>query len=158
MTKRAPLASGATCRYLHSTVGRLYQIAKLRYNRPTMDVNDFDRFVDEALHDLPAVFRDRLDNLAIVVEDWPDRQTMRVAGVRRPDDLLGFYHGVPLTKRTQDYNMVTPDKISIYRSPILMHCRRTGEDVRAAVQHVLRHEVAHFFGIDDDRLEELGAY
>lgn len=123
-----------------------------------IDFDDFERFVDEALRDIPAVFRDRLHNLAIVVEDWPDRETMRVAGIQRPGDLLGFYHGVPLTQRTQGYTMVTPDKISIYRSPILIHCRRTGGNVRATVHHVLRHELAHYFGIDDDRLEELGAY
>ena len=123
-----------------------------------MDLDAFDRFVDEALRDMPAAFRDRLHNVAIAVEDWPDRDTLRAAGVRRPGDLLGFYHGVPLTKRTQGYNLVVPDKISIYRSPILIHCRRTGEDVRSTVQHVLRHEVAHFFGIDDDRLIEIGAY
>jgi predicted Zn-dependent protease with MMP-like domain len=123
-----------------------------------IDFDDFERFVDEALRDIPAVFRDRLHNLAIVVEDWPDRETMRVAGIQRPGDLLGFYHGVPLTERTHGYNMVTPDKISIYRSPILIHCRRTGENVRATVHHILRHELAHYFGIDDDRLQELGAY
>ena len=123
-----------------------------------IDFDDFERFVEEALLGIPAVFRDRLHNLAIVVEEWPDRETMRMAGIQRPGDLLGFYHGVPLTQRTQGYNMVTPDKISIYRSPILIHCRRTGEDVRATVHHVLRHELAHYFGIDDDRLAELGAY
>ncbi len=123
-----------------------------------MDLDAFERLVDEALRDIPVVFRERLHNVAIVVEDWPDRETMGAAGVRRPGDLLGFYHGIPLTRRTHGYNMVAPDKISIYRSPILIHCRRTGEDVRAAVHQVLRHEVAHFFGIDDERLLELGAY
>jgi predicted Zn-dependent protease with MMP-like domain len=123
-----------------------------------MDLDTFERFVDEALRDIPAAFRERLHNVAIVVEDWPDRETLRSAGVRRPGDLLGFYHGIPLTRRTQGYNMVVPDKISIYRSPILLHCHRSGEDVRSAVHHVVRHEVAHFFGIDDDRLAELGAY
>jgi len=91
------------------------------------------------------------------VEDWPDRQTMRLAGIRHPADLLGFYHGVPLTERGQGYNLVLPDKISIYRQPILMRCR-TLDEVRATVRRVVRHEVAHYFGIDDDRLREIGAY
>lgn len=123
-----------------------------------MDLGAFERLVDEALRDIPGVFRERLHNVAIVVENWPDRETLHAAGVRRPGDLLGFYHGVPLTQRTHGYNMVTPDKISIYRSPILIHCHRTGEDVRSMVHRVLRHEVAHFFGIDDERLLEIGAY
>jgi predicted Zn-dependent protease with MMP-like domain len=123
-----------------------------------MDLDTFERFVEEALRDLPAVFRERLYNIAIVVEDWPDHETLRAAGVKHPGELLGFYHGIPLTARTSHYGNVVPDKISIYRSPILMHCRRTGVDVRSAVFRTLRHEVAHYFGIDDDRLEELGAY
>jgi predicted Zn-dependent protease with MMP-like domain len=60
----------------------------------------FERLVAEALEALPEVFRNRLENVEIVVEDWPDRRTMRLAGVRSPADLLGFYHGVPLTRRT----------------------------------------------------------
>lgn len=122
------------------------------------NLDAFERFAEEALREMPAFFRDRLQNVAIVVEDWPDRETLRLAGLRRPGDLLGFYHGIPLTERTSAYGNVVPDRISIYRSPILIHCRRTGEDVRSTVQHVLRHEVAHYFGIDDDRLMEIGAY
>lgn len=117
----------------------------------------FERFVAEALEALPEVFRSRLENVEIVVEDWPDQQTMRLAGVRSPADLLGFYHGVPLTRRTSNYMLVLPDKISIYRRPILMRCR-TPEEVRAMVARTLRHEIAHYFGIDDERLEEIGAY
>ncbi len=122
-----------------------------------MEPLDFERFVDEALSDLPAYFRDRLDNVAIIVEDWPDPETLRIAGIKRPTDLLGFYHGVPLTRRTSGYMLVMPDKISIYRQPILMQCR-TWSEVKALVTHVVRHEVAHYFGISDDRLKEMGAY
>ncbi len=117
----------------------------------------FEQLVAEALEALPEVFRSRLENVEIVVEDWPDRRTMRLAGVRSPADLLGFYHGVPLTRRTSNYMLVLPDKISIYRQPILMRCR-TLEEVRAMVARTLRHEIAHYFGIDDQRLEEIGAY
>ncbi len=117
----------------------------------------FEQFVAEALEALPEVFRSRLENVEIVVEDWPDRRTLRLAGVRSPADLLGFYHGVPLTRRTSSYMLVLPDKISIYRQPILMRCR-TPEEVRAMVARTLRHEIAHYFGIDDERLEEIGAY
>lgn len=117
----------------------------------------FEQFVAEALEALPEVFRSRLENVEIVVEDWPDRRTMRLAGVRSPADLLGFYHGVPLTQRTSGYMLVLPDKITLYRQPILMRCR-TPEEVRALVAQTLRHEIAHYFGIDDERLVEIGAY
>jgi len=122
-----------------------------------VELNDFEQLVDEAIAELPAYFRERMDNLAIVVEEWPDQMTMQLAGIRYPDQLLGFYHGIPLTERTQNYAMVPPDKISIYRQPILLQCR-DWHAARAMTQRVLRHEVAHYFGIDDDRLREIGAY
>ena len=117
----------------------------------------FECLVAEALEALPERFREKLDNVVVVVEDWPDRETMRLAGVRSPLELLGFYHGVPQTKRTHNYGLVPPDKISIYRRPIEMRCR-TREQLRATINRVLRHEIGHHFGLDDDRLRELGVY
>ncbi len=122
-----------------------------------MQMANFEELVQAAIDDLPDYFRARLDNVAIVVEDWADQETLRAAGVKRPIDLLGFYHGVPLTKRTSGYMLVPPDKISIYRQPILMQCR-TWQAVQDLVTHVVRHEVAHYFGISDDRLKAIGAY
>ena len=122
-----------------------------------MQRSTFEQIVAETLDALPEVYRQRIDNVDIVIEDWPDRATLRRAGVRHPAQLLGFYHGVPLTKRTHNYGLVLPDKISLYRRPIEMRCR-TVEELRATVGHVLRHELAHYFGIDDQRLHEIGAY
>ena len=117
----------------------------------------FERLVAEAVNALPLAFRAALDNVQIVVEDWPDPETMRQVGAAHPAELLGFYHGIPRTKRTHHYGLVMPDKISIYQRPIEMRCR-TAEEVRTTIHHVLRHEVAHHFGLDDDRLREIGAY
>ena len=122
-----------------------------------MDQDAFERLVAEALDTLPEFFQEKLDNIEVVVEDWPDRETMRLASVRHPAHLLGFYHGVPQTRRTHNYGLVLPDKISIYQRPIEMHCR-TVKQVRAMIHHVLRHEIAHHFGLDDARLREIGAY
>ena len=119
-----------------------------------------DAFFDlvvEAFNSMPEQFHEALDNVEIVVEDWPSWNTMRLARVRSKWGLLGFYHGVPLTDRTTGYNLITPDKISIYRRPIEAQCR-TPEELRALVHRVVLHEVAHYFGIDDDRLLEIGAY
>ncbi len=117
----------------------------------------FEMMVAEALDALPPFFRDRLENLAIVVEEWPDRHTLESAGLRDKRELLGLYHGVPLTARTTEYGLVPPDKISIYRQPIMLDAQ-SEEDLRELVCHTLFHEVAHYFGIDDSRLAELGAY
>ncbi len=122
-----------------------------------MDRHTFERLVLEAVESLPEVFRQRMENVAVVVEDWPDPETVRRAGVPHPAYLLGFYHGVPHVQRTHQYGLVLPDKITLYRQPILMRCRTVAE-VRALVEHVLRHELAHHFGIDDERLQQLGAY
>jgi len=117
----------------------------------------FEEFVAEALDSLPEELARRLDNVDVVVQDWASQETLRQAGVGNPMQLLGFYHGIPLTERTHSYYLVLPDKISIYRQPILAQCR-TREQVRALVQRVVRHEIAHHFGIDDERLSEIGAY
>jgi predicted Zn-dependent protease with MMP-like domain len=122
-----------------------------------MNAADFERLVAEAFDELPEVFKERIENVAIVVEDWPDRRSLRLAGVSHPSGLLGLYHGVPLTERTHDYGLVAPDKISIYRYPILMQTS-SPERLGALVRRVLLHEIAHYFGVDDERLHELGAY
>ena len=122
-----------------------------------MNTVDFEQLVAQALDNLPDAFRERLDNVEVVVEDWPDRGTLRLAGIQNPMQLLGFYHGVPLTERSHGYTLVLPDKISIYQQPI-EHICRTPEAIRAQVRRTVMHELAHHFGIDDSRLREIGAY
>jgi predicted Zn-dependent protease with MMP-like domain len=118
---------------------------------------EFEDLVVAAIEELPEIFLEKLENVAIVVEDWPDRDALDSVGVRGRSNLLGLYHGIPHTARTRSYSLVMPDKISIYRRPIEMRCRND-EEVQAMVKRVVRHEIAHHFGIDDDRLMEIGAY
>jgi predicted Zn-dependent protease with MMP-like domain len=122
-----------------------------------MEDEQFEALVLQALESIPDQFHEALDNVEIVIEEWPSFNTMRMAHVRSKYELLGFYHGVPLTERTTGYNLVSPDKISIYQKPIEAQCR-TPEEVRNLVRRVVLHELAHHFGIDDDRLHEIGAY
>ena len=122
-----------------------------------MTLDDFERAVAQAIDELPSTIRQRIANVAFIVEDWPDEDTLDAAGVDDPAELLGFYYGIPLTERTSGYGLVLPDKISIFREPILLTCANETE-VPAAIRNTVHHELAHFFGIDDDRLEELGAY
>jgi predicted Zn-dependent protease with MMP-like domain len=118
---------------------------------------EFEELVIEAVEELPELFLEKLENVAIVVEDWPDAAALHSVGMRSRTHLLGLYHGIPHTQRTHGYNLVMPDKISIYRRPIEMRCQGD-EEIRAMVKRVVRHEIAHHFGIDDDRLMEIGAY
>ena len=122
-----------------------------------MNTVDFERIVAQALDDLPPAFLERLDNVEVIVELYADGETLRLAGVSNPMQLLGFYHGVPLTERSHNYTLVLPDKISIYQQPIERMCL-TPEAIRAQVRRTIEHELAHHFGIDDDRLREIGAY
>jgi predicted Zn-dependent protease with MMP-like domain len=122
-----------------------------------METEQFEELVAQVVNDLPEFFQDRLDNVDVIVEEFPDRHTMRLARVHSPYDLLGFYHGVPLTERTTNYGLVAPDKISIYRRPIEIQCR-SDEELRAMIRRVVLHEIAHHFGISDNRLRDIGAY
>lgn len=108
----------------------------------------FARLVAGALDDLPAEFRERMRNIEVVVEDEPDEERRREHG-----ELLGIYEGVPLTERREEPWL--PDRICIYRKPIEAMSaspRRQAEIVRETVVH----EIAHHFGISDERLHELG--
>jgi predicted Zn-dependent protease with MMP-like domain len=117
----------------------------------------FEQLVVEALESLPEEFRRRLENVEIVVEEWPSAHTLRQVGLGPGQTLFGLYQGIPLTGRTRSYNLVLPDKITLYRGPIEAYSR-SDQEVRARVAHTVIHEIAHFFGISDDRLRELGVY
>jgi len=112
----------------------------------TMGAEDFERLVQQALDEVPAALLELVENCVILVEDAPPPD---MAG------LLGLYDGVPLTERGEFYAGVLPDRILIYRLPILAICD-THEDVVEEVHITVVHEIAHHFGIDDDRLHELG--
>jgi predicted Zn-dependent protease with MMP-like domain len=111
-----------------------------------MEAAEFEVLVQQALDAVPAELLGLVENCVILVEDAPPPE---MAG------LLGLYDGVPLTERGEFYAGVLPDRILIFRLPILAICD-TREDVVEEVHITVVHEVAHHFGIDDDRLHELG--
>ncbi|HVF14359.1 MAG TPA: metallopeptidase family protein [Acidimicrobiales bacterium] len=104
----------------------------------------FEELVADALDSIPEALGRHMDNVWVVVEERA-----------RGDDLLGLYEGVPLTEREAYGGMVLPDRITIYRRPICEMCGSEDEVVET-VRDTVIHEVAHHFGIDDDRLDELG--
>ena len=117
---------------------------------------EFDLAVQQAWNELPRDLRRNIANVAIVIEDRADEETLDLVEMDDPMQVYGFYHGVPLPARGHAYAAL-PDKISIYRDPIIAVCANDDE-VRTFVRKTLRHEIAHYFGIDDERLEELDAY
>jgi len=123
-----------------------------------MTRGEFEEIVRDALDDLPREFAKMLQNVDVVVEDEADMEMVRERGLGGRGRLLGLYQGVPLKERTHYYGMVLPDKITLFRRNIERSCAAQGLNVRDEVRHVIQHEIAHHFGISDDRLRELGIY
>ncbi|HVL80607.1 MAG TPA: metallopeptidase family protein [Actinomycetota bacterium] len=116
---------------------------------------EFEVLVAEALDSLPEPFASHLDNVEVVVADEPSSEELEEAGVEPGASLFGLYQGIPQTERGAGYTFVMPDKITIYRLPIVAACGDRDE-VRDEVAVTVVHEIAHHFGISDERLEELG--
>ena len=114
----------------------------------------FEDLVSEALDSLPPDIAAPMENIEVVVEDDPPPEAL--AGLPPGETLLGLYHGIPLTARgPETYHGVLPDKVSIYRRPI-MRLFGTPEAIKEQVRKTVMHEIAHHFGIDDPHLRELG--
>jgi len=111
-------------------------------------LNSFERDVEDAVASLPNDLREAISNVAIVVEDEPPPG----------QPLLGLYQGIPLTRRGTGYAGVPPDKITIYRGPLERLYGADAEELRRQIRRVVLHEVAHHFGISDERLAEIGRY
>ena len=119
-----------------------------------MDRQRFQELVAEAISGLPEEFRDKLTNVDVVVADFPSPSQLARARLGRHQTLLGLYQGVPLTKRGRHYGLVAPDKITIFQKPIEAKCRHEAE-VTTEISRVVRHEIAHHFGIGEARLRQL---
>ena len=113
-----------------------------------MDEADFEQCVRDALDSLRAELRGYMSNVAVVVEDEPPGG----------QPLLGLYQGVPMTRRGSFYGAVLPDKISIYRGPLERHYGADRGRLVQEIRRVVLHEVAHHFGISDERLRAMDRY
>jgi predicted Zn-dependent protease with MMP-like domain len=117
---------------------------------------EFERVVERAIGRLPRRFREKLENIAVVVEDWADDETLEEMEIEPPDTLYGLYRGTDLTQRDSGYGNVLPDVITIYQGPIQEDAQSI-RDMEDLVQDTVVHEIGHYFGLDDDRLDELEA-
>jgi predicted Zn-dependent protease with MMP-like domain len=111
--------------------------------------------IQNAIRELPEEFREKLENVAVIVEDYPSQELMDQMELGPEDTLFGLYEGVPLTERGFFQQPLYPDRILIFQRAIEDECE-SEEEVKEELKITLVHEVAHFFGIDDDYLEELG--
>ncbi|HSF04263.1 MAG TPA: metallopeptidase family protein [Methylomirabilota bacterium] len=114
----------------------------------------FEALVERALRRLPRAFREKLANIAVVVEDWPDDETLADMGIEPPDTLYGLYRGVDLPRRDSFYGNVLPDTITIYQGPIEEDCRDPDE-MTEVVRDTVVHEIGHYFGLDDETMHQI---
>jgi predicted Zn-dependent protease with MMP-like domain len=119
-----------------------------------MQREKFEELVDIVVSRLPEEFRELLENIDIIVEDWPSKNQVKRLGLRSRYSLLGLYEGTPRTERGQNYNLALPDKITIFQRPLESQCRSLTE-LKAEISRTVKHEIAHYFGIDDERLRKI---
>ena len=120
----------------------------------TISDAEFDQLISKAMAELPQKYIEGLDNVAIVYADDPDQYQRQRAELGEHSLLLGLYEGIPLTKRGAGYNFVLPDKITLFKNPILAVVR-TEAQLFEQIKRTLWHEIAHFYGLDHDRIDEL---
>lgn len=121
---------------------------------PELSDEAFDRLISRAMDELPQQYIKGLDNVAIVYADEPDEHQRQKAHLHEHSILLGLYEGIPLTKRGSNYTFVLPDKITLFKYPILSVVRSEAE-LFEQIKRTLWHEIAHYYGLDHDRIDEL---
>ena len=122
-----------------------------------MSAQEFEDVVGDALDRIPADLAEAMDNVVVLVQDEPDPEMLTAEDYDEAGlpTLLGLYDGVPLTERDEGWSMVLPDRILIFRGPLERWCT-SREELEEEITVTVIHEVAHHFGIPDERLHELG--
>lgn len=121
-----------------------------------MDISDehFAAIIAQAMDELPEKYIRALDNVAVVYADDPSPEQRELMKLRQNQTLFGLYQGIPQTARGSGYNLVLPDKITIFKHPLMLASHDIA-DLKAHVKHTLWHEIAHHFGLDHERIHEL---
>lgn len=119
-----------------------------------MSDKEFEQIIADGIDSLPDRFFEHAKNVAIVWAEEPTEEQRHKLKLRGKESLFGLYEGIPLTRRGDNYNLVLPDKITIFKQPTLRFCANEA-DVAAQVKHTLWHEIAHHYGLDHDRIHEI---
>jgi predicted Zn-dependent protease with MMP-like domain len=114
----------------------------------------FTALVEEALSEIPRRFRKAMANVAVIVDDEPAPETLAEMAISPGDTLFGLYHGVPLPERSWGHGNALPDRISIYQRPIEEACE-DDEEIRDCVAETVIHEFGHYFGMNEEQIEEI---
>lgn len=114
----------------------------------------FEELVNQGIERIPKTFQENLNNVAIVIADEPTIEQRKKLKLRCDQTLFGLYEGIPLTKRGAGYNLVVPDKITIFKNPIALSSRDEA-DLRNKVRNTVWHEIAHYYGLNHDQIHKL---
>jgi len=115
---------------------------------------EFEGLVAEAINSLPENFKEKMENIAIAIEDLPSQELLIEMKIKSPYGLLGLYRGVPYPRRGIWYRNVLPDKIIIFKKSIEVRCRNR-EDIKESVRRVVIHEIGHYFGLGEADLRRI---
>jgi len=119
-----------------------------------MSLKYFEAKVKQAIDSLPTSFLEKLENVEVIIEEFPDKATLDSLGIESPWNLLGLYSGTPLTHQSFFSTITLPQRILLYRQPIL-RTASTQRELARVIRDVLIHEIGHHFGFDDDDLEQM---
>ena len=119
------------------------------------DAAEIERLAEAAIARLPAMFRAHLEGVVLRIEEFADDEILAALEIEHPHDLTGLYEGRPLTERSVGESGGMPDRVTLYRIPILVEWIETGEKLEWLVRHVLIHEIGHHFGFSDDDMHAL---
>ena len=125
-----------------------------RFGQPP-SADELEAIARDTLRRLPAPFADSLGDVVLLVQDFADERTLREMGIDDPFELSGLYEGIPLTERSVEQSGTLPERIFLYRRPILDEWADGEETLEHLVAHVLIHEVGHHFGLSDDDIHAL---
>lgn len=115
---------------------------------------EFSKLITQVLDELPEKYVSNLRNVAITYADEPTLEQRKKLKLRGNQSLFGLYEGIPLTERTHSYNLVLPDKITLFKLPLFYHSKDAA-DFKAQIKHTLWHEIAHYFGLNHDHIHKL---
>lgn len=116
--------------------------------------SQFEAYIADAMDEMPEQYIKHLNNVVITYEDEPTAEQRHKQHLRHDQTLYGLYEGIPLNRRGANYNLVLPDKITIFKGP-LSRAAPSIEALKAQVKHTLWHEIAHFYGLGHDRIHEI---
>ena len=119
-----------------------------------VDEIQFDAMIAKAMDELPQAYISGLQNVVIVVDNEPTPEQRQRQNLHPSQTLLGLYEGIPLTRRGSNYNLVLPDKITLFKTP-LEHTSSTISELQENIKRTLWHEIAHFYGLEHDRIHHL---